>query len=113
MNVWQYTSMIASAMPLLGTLAVLALLALGIVLLARGNRAGKQSGGRVIIHPAVRERVRLYAAGIRGKNCKGCRQKLFDGSPLAHCERDASHQIHRECVELVQGKCPDCRGNLI
>jgi hypothetical protein len=44
--------------------------------------------------------------------CPACRQLLLDGEPTARCRADASHKVHRHCVAMMQGKCPQCKNQL-
>jgi hypothetical protein len=67
---------------------------------------------RITIHP--KERVVLVAEGKRKpKNCPACWLALEEGGPRARCAFNPGHEIHDDCRQLVQGKCPVCNGKLI
>jgi len=46
------------------------------------------------------------------KKCKTCRGKLENGTELAACGNDPAHLIHKGCVPLAGGKCPECMGHI-
>lgn len=48
-----------------------------------------------------------------GKLCKACGSALVPGSPMARCQTDSSHVIHRKCIRLMKYKCPHCGGRLV
>ena len=52
------------------------------------------------------KRISLEAAIII-KRCRVCRKALRSW-PTVSCENKPAHSVHRHCVELVKGKCPDC-----
>jgi hypothetical protein len=59
--------------------------------------------------PRATGRIRIVRTDPR---CPACRQLLLDGQPTARCTRDASHRVHRHCVAMMQGKCPQCKNQL-
>ncbi len=93
---------------LLIALGAVALICFGAFYLIRRRRR-KTRPRLITIHP--KSRVVLSAAGV--KHCPACKLELKEGEARAQCSRDASHQIHDDCRELANGKCPSCNGPLL
>jgi hypothetical protein len=59
--------------------------------------------------PSRPPRIRVIMTDCR---CPACRQPLRDGQPTARCTHDANHKVHRHCVTMMQGRCPQCKNLL-
>ncbi len=95
------------------TLAILLLLfgaiALLIVLYSQRKLPGQR---RLRIRIGPKEKLKFRVEAIRKHNCPACRSEIKEGDPVISCTLDRAHRIHRDCRELVQDKCPVCRGRL-
>src|SRR5215469_14970229 len=67
-------------------------------------------GPRIRIGP--KEKIKFRVEGIRKYKCPACWSEIREGDPMIRCTIDPAHRIHRDCRELVQDKCPQCKGKL-
>jgi len=44
--------------------------------------------------------------------CHGCKRHIEKTHKTAKCQINAAHVVHKECVGLLKGACPDCKGRL-
>jgi len=87
-----------------------AILAVVLALIVVWMRAAKKNKKKPRIRILPKGAVIIANGGPR--ICGGCLQLLENGSPLAVCGINKSHQIHDGCRSLTGGKCPTCGGSL-
>ena len=94
------------------TLAVLLVLSglIALLIILATQRKLPWQGLRIRI--GAKEKLKFRVEGRRRKNCPACWSVIKESDPVVRCTVDPAHRIHRDCRELVQEKCPQCKGKL-
>jgi len=96
-----------------GTTIAILLVLFGLVallIISAKQRMLPWQGPRIRIGP--KEKIKFRVEGIRKYKCPACWSEIREGDPMIRCTIDPAHRIHRDCRELVQDKCPQCKGKL-
>jgi hypothetical protein len=114
---------LAVALPPLALVLGLAALACFLVAMEKEKEPGVALPKPAAMSPAAppKSKVRIVRSRThkgttirpaRTRKCPACGNALLAEQPQAVCARNPTHAVHRDCLRLMQGKCPTCGGQL-